>query len=150
MVSGGARAHSGFLPDPTALRRDRPSDKAGQVGWTHLPAAGRQGDTPEWPLPRPLKREIALWTAEWKRPQAVMWEANGQELEVATYVRWFVRAEHHDAPVGLGTLVKQLQEALGLSLPGLARNRWIIASTSDEIRPRVVASASSKERLSGS
>ena len=48
MPRGGARVNSGPPPDPNALRRDRPSDKD---GWTALPAAGRQGDPPVWPLP---------------------------------------------------------------------------------------------------
>lgn len=47
MGRGGARVNSGPPPDPNALRRDRREDKA---GWTLLPAAGRQGDVPEWPL----------------------------------------------------------------------------------------------------
>lgn len=89
-----------------------------------------------------------MWIEQWSLPQAVMWEANHQEREVALYVRWVIKSERPAAAVGLGTLVKQLQEALGLSLPGLARNRWIIASTTGETRPRVVASASSKERVS--
>lgn len=46
MPRGGARVNSGPPPDPTALRRERPSDKD---GWTTLPAA-RKGRTPKWPL----------------------------------------------------------------------------------------------------
>lgn len=139
----GGHANSGPPPDMTALRRD--SDRA---SWTHLPAAGRQGPAPDWPLTRPTKRELAVWADEWSRPQAVMWEANHQEREVASYVRWFVKSEAHDAPIALGTLVRQLQEALGLSLPGLARNRWVIAGTTDEDRrPTVVGGTSTKERL---
>ena len=76
-----------------------------------------------------------------------MWEANHQEEEVATFVRWFAKAERPDAATNLGTLVKQLQETLGLSLPGLLRNRWIIASTAAGVRPRVVSSSSTKDRL---
>jgi len=64
-----------------------------------------------------------------------MWERNGQELEVALYVRSLVAAEAEDASVGSRTLVRQQQEALGLSLPGLARNRWRIAS----VEPRAAA-----------
>lgn len=51
MPRGGARVHSGPPPDPTALRRDRPEDKE---SWTTLPAEGRQGDPPAWPLPADL------------------------------------------------------------------------------------------------
>lgn len=47
MTRGGARVNSGPPPDPNALRRDRAEDKA---GWTVLPAAGRSGRTPKWPL----------------------------------------------------------------------------------------------------
>jgi hypothetical protein len=91
-----------------------------------LPAAGREGPAPDWPLSRPLKREIVLWEREWARPQAVMWERNGQDVEVAMYVRSLVAAESRKATVATRTLVRQQQEALGLSLPGLARNHWRI------------------------
>jgi hypothetical protein len=78
-----------------------------------------------------------------------MWEANGQAVEVALYVRTLKDAERPKAPVSVRTLVKQQQEALGISLPGLLRNRWIIATTSEgTTRPHVVAGgASAKERL---
>jgi hypothetical protein len=75
------------------------------------------------------ERELALWASEWSRPQAVMWERNGQELEVALYVRSVVAAERADAPTNARTLVRQQQEALGISLPGLQRNRWRIEDT---------------------
>lgn len=47
MPRGGARVNSGPPPDPNALRRDRPKDKD---GWTSLPANGRKGRMPKWPL----------------------------------------------------------------------------------------------------
>jgi hypothetical protein len=130
MAKGGARAHSGPPPDPNALRRDRKSDGE----WTRLPAEGRSGDAPAWPLSEQSSREAALWDAEWRRPQAVMWERNGQQLEVALYVRSVVDAESPKATVAARTLVRQQMEALGLSVPGLLRNRWLIVS--DEITPR--------------
>lgn len=78
-----------------------------------------------------------------------MWEANGQAVEVALYVRTLKDAERPKAPVSVRTLVKQQQEALGISLPGLLRNRWIIANTAEASpRPQVVAGGSAKERLS--
>lgn len=127
MPSGGARARSGPAPDPNALRRDRDSGE-----WTHLPAAGRTGDAPEWPLARPRKRELELWTREWARPQAVMWERNGQTLEVALYVRSLVDAEAADAPVAARTLVRQQMDALGLTVPGLRSNRWVIVDEQEQ------------------
>lgn len=160
MAKGGARARSGPPPQFDALRRDRD-----RRDWIVLPAEGRDGPTPEWPLTGALAhlvlpsffhriededtkarvlaeaeatasaafaRELELWEREWRRPQAVAWEANGQEIEVALYVRALAAAEDPGAKVTLRTLVKQQQEALGISLPGLARNRWMIGSTKPE------------------
>jgi len=144
MAKGGARARSGPPPDPAALRRDRDTDAA---GWTNLPAEGRKGDPPSWPLTRATKRETTLWAREWRRPQAVMWERNGQELEVALYVRSLAAAEKTDAPVNARTLVKQQQEALGLSIPGLARNRWRIVADQAPAAPTRRTGKSARERF---
>lgn len=128
-MAKGAGARSGPAPDPHALRRERDSGE-----WTTLPAEGRKGRTPKWPLIEPSDRELELWRREWRRPQAIMWQRLGLEVEVALYVRRLVRAEVPGASVNLGTLVRQMQEALGLSLPGLHRNRWRIAA--DEVREK--------------
>ena len=129
MSSGGARARSGPAPDRNAIRNGR----AG-ADWIRLPAKGRVGDPPAFPLPRSTMREREIWAQEWKRPQAIMWEANGQELEVALYVRTLREAEQPKAPASLRTLLVRMQEHLGLSQPGLARNHWIIDSGSpDEV-----------------
>ena len=141
-MKGGARARSGPAPDPNALRRDRKDD----AEWTTLPAEGREGDVPEWPLAEPTPRELELWATEWVRPQAVMWEANGQELEVALYVRSVADAESHRAPVASRTLVRQQMDALGLTVPGLRSNRWRIGETADP-KTRTKARSSSKSRL---
>ena len=135
-MRGGARARSGPAPDPDALRRERDGES-----WTTLPAEGRKGRVPKWPLARASKRENEIWRGEWKRPQAVVWQRNGQELEVALYVRSLVAAEALDAPTNLRTLVKQQQEALGISLPGLHRNRWRIGEVA-EAEPEVKRPAS--------
>ena len=133
-MSGGARAHSGPPPDPNALRRDRKND----AGWTTLPRE-RPDPPPAWPLPvKATARERAMWAREWKRPQSVMWELAGQQDEVALYVRSFVEAAQPDAPTSIRTLVKQQQETLGLSQPGLARMRWRIADAPAPPVPLVV------------
>lgn len=142
MASGGARGHSGPARDPQALRRDRKDD----AGWVLLPARGRDGEAPSWPLSRATKRELELWVSEWRRPQAVMWERNGQEVEVALYVRSLKLAEMPKAPVNSRTLVKQQQEALGISLPGLTRNGWRIDSQPVAAVERPVA-ASARDLL---
>lgn len=125
MAKGGARARSGPAPDPNALRRER---DAGE--WTELPDAGREGDPPVWPLTEPTPRELELWAAEWRRPQAIMWERNGQQLEVAMYVRAVVDAESPRASVSARTLVRQQMDSLGLTVPGMRTNRWKIVRES--------------------
>ena len=121
MAKGGARGRSGPAPDPNALVREKAYD---QGEWIELPKAGRQGAVPEWPLANECERESVLWERHWRLPQAVMWERNQQDIEVALYVRALVAAEDLDAKTPSRTLVKQLQEALGLSIPGLMRNRY--------------------------
>lgn len=64
MARGGARTISGPPPDPNALRRDRKSDRD---GWTTLPAEGRKGPTPPWPLPPDIQLTAQLDVAEQKR-----------------------------------------------------------------------------------
>src|SRR5690554_2627257 len=122
MVSGGARLRSGPAPDPNALRRDR---EVGQ--WVTLPAEGRTGPTPEWPLTDPTARELELWQQLWRKPQALLWERNGQHHEVAMYCRRFAAAEVPDAPVALGTLVRQMMDSLLLTLPAMRSARVRIA-----------------------
>ena len=140
MSSGGARARSGPPPDPMALRRQRPGD----AEWTTLPAEGRAGDPPMWPLAGESEREVKLWQALWAMPQAVTWDAMRQDLEVALYVRDLALFEQPGAPVNLGTLVRQQADALGLTIPGLRSNRWKIAQAAAEQpkrKPRVSASS---------
>src|SRR4051812_7188976 len=102
MGSGGARARSGPAKDPGALRRDRPDD---QASWTTLDPAGRKGKAPAWPLSQASARERAVWTAEWKRPQAIQWEKQQLQVPVAMYVRSLVEAEARGAAVNARTLV---------------------------------------------
>ena len=141
MAQGGARGRSGPPPNPNALRRDRDTAE-----WVTLPAR-RDGDPPAWPLASCSDREAALWAAEWSRPQACMWEANGQEVEVALYVRRLVEAEVPGSPIAAGTLVRQMQESLGLSIPGLLRNRWRIESGAEPVAETAPGPARSRRRL---
>jgi hypothetical protein len=127
MPKGGARTRSGPAPDPTALRRER---DAGE--WTILPAEGREGATPAWPFENQSVREAVLWVKMWAKPQALMWERYGQELEVALYVRRLAEAEKPESSVVLSTLVRQMADSLGLTTPGMRGNRWRIDRISKE------------------
>lgn len=127
MPKGGARARSGPAPDPDALRRERDEGE-----WTVLPAEGREGDPPRWPLEGQSDREAELWELLWSKPQALMWERFGQQLEVALYVRNLALVEQPGSPVNLGTLVRQQSDSLGLTTPGLRSNRWKIERSQQE------------------
>lgn len=137
----GSNSRSGRPPDPNALRRDRVP-----IDWTLLPAAGRLGVPPPWPLTRPTARELVFWEREWSRPQAIAWQHNRQELEVALYVRSLVAAERPDARITMRTLVRQQQDALGLTAPGLRSNRWAIIDDIPTPAPKA-ASTSAKDRF---
>lgn len=141
---GGARVRSGPPPDPNALRRERDKGE-----WRTLPAAGRTGDPPVWPLTRQTARERDLWAAEWQRPQAVAWEDLGMAQQVALYVRTLVDAERPKATVASRTLVRQFWDALGLSVAGLRSNRWRIedAPPQQVTRPDDPARQSAKARF---
>ncbi|WP_394620937.1 hypothetical protein JNUCC0626_18135 [Lentzea sp. JNUCC 0626] len=120
MSSGGARGRSGPAADPNAIRRDREGD------WVVL--YPRTGPLPDWPLSFPASPgEATHWERLWVTPQATQWERNGQEVEVALYVRSLAEAEMPGAAANLRNLVKQLQENLGLSGIGLQRFRWKVA-----------------------
>lgn len=132
MPRGGSRPQSGPAPDPNALRRDRPSD---QAGWTTLPHEGRTTPAPMFPLTEPNDREYEVWDEMWAKPQAVMWEALGQEWEVAFFVRKLVEAERPRASVELRKSIRQDLDSLGLSVQGMLRNRWQIASSAEPEAP---------------
>lgn len=143
MAKGGARARSGPAPDPDSLTQ-------ADGEWTILPASGREGDVPAWPLDRQTEREADLWVREWSRPQAIMWEHAGQQLEVALFVRSLVDAESAEASVAARTLVRQQMEALGISVPGMLRNRWRIdAQQSEPVSAGVRPSARDRLRVVG-
>lgn len=151
-MGSGGHAHSGPPPDPNALRNER-SDV---LGWKVLDVNGRPGDPPPWPLTPADDREVWHWERLWKTPQAIQWEILGQVVEVAIYVRRLCEVEVPGATAALGNHVLRLGEGLGLTIPGLLRNRWQIgggtkpvetpAPTGTEGRPRT-AGGSVRGRL---
>ena len=132
----------GPAPDPNALRRDRKSDP----GWTTLPSTPRVGLVPEWPLSGVAKGELELWVELWRKPQAHLWALNGQEREVAIYVRSWIENEAVGAPVTLRVLVQKLADALLLTIPAMHKARVKIAA--DEVA--VKRSAQPLRKLSAS
>ena len=118
----GGHGRSGPPPDPEALRRTRKDD----AGWVVLPATGRKGDPPVWPLPDPSDRELVHWRRLWATPQASEWERLDLVVDVALYVRRLVEVELPGATAAAGNHVIRLSEALGLTTAGLRLNRWHI------------------------
>lgn len=142
-MARGGHARSGPAPDPTALRRERDTRE-----WIDLPVEGREGPAPDWPLPDQVLREAEMWEKEWRRPQAVMWEKNGQELEVALFVRAVVVSDGPKASAADRNAVQRKMSDLGLTVPGLRANRWRIVDGSQESKSAVPKSRpSAKERL---
>lgn len=141
MPSGGARVVSGPPPDPNALSRNRPDDR----GWTVLPAEGRKGDPPLWPLVDQTSREAQLWADMWTKPQAIMWERLDQSYEVAMLCRTLARAEQPKSPIELMRILRQYLDSLGLSVQGINRARWRIEATS---APATTAQPTARPRRS--
>jgi hypothetical protein len=99
-------------------------------------------------LSRADARELELWAEQWKRPQAIVWERNGQEVEVALFVRALVEAESARASVASRTLVKQQMDTLGLTAPGMRSNRWrIVADAPEQPAAKTTRSRSARSRL---
>lgn len=145
MPKGGARSRSG--PAPTSTER---SHKADSQGWTTLPAEGRDGPPPAFPLTDPSAREMDLWERLWGTPQSVMWGQLNQEFEVAAYVRLLARAELPESSSMIWAQVKQVGESLGLSVSGMQRNRWTVGTVEhedDESSAPVAGVPSLTERL---
>lgn len=145
MPKGGSRTNSGPPPDPNALRRDRKGD----AEWTTLPAR-REGDAPEWPLTELSERESVIWESYWRKPQAILWQHNGQEFEVALHVRQLAEAESREATTAARTLIRQQLDSLLLTLPAMRSARVRIAS--DEVQEKrdtrtTKKAASSRSRL---
>lgn len=108
----------GPLPNPNARRRNaRPTA-------IRLPASGRDGEPPDWPLSKATKAEQELWRQLWSSPQAVAWEELGWVRTVARYARFTVKAERPRASAFLLSEVRQLEDRIGLTPYAMKRLGW--------------------------
>jgi len=125
MASGGARNRSGPKPTQDSARSDRRGFKL-----TALPAQGYAGDIPDFPLPRPAKRELALWTRAWRTPQACAWSMPSEQWRgytVALWVRVAYRCELKDASASLMGQLHRFGDQVGMTTAGLAELGWVVA-----------------------
>ena len=111
----------GPAPKDPAQRRRR--NKPAEV--TALPAAGRQGAPPRWPLPgEQSDMEAELWGQLWATPQAVAWESLGWTRIVARYARVAIMAEMAVGGAQVMSECRQLEDRLGLSPMAMKRLQW--------------------------
>ena len=92
-----------------------------------LPASGRPGPPPQWPLAEPDFEEQAAWRDLWRTPHAVMWEHLGWTRTVARYCRVMVAAEQPGAKITLMAEARQLEDRLGLTPRAMRSMLWQIA-----------------------
>ena len=126
-TQGGARVRSGPVPDPTSGRSEKRA-------WTDLPASGRVGDAPEWPLTEPTPRERVLWDRWWRKPEALIWEKDGSADYVALTVRMFAEAEVERASAENRKTVRMMMADLYLTRD--AKDRAGFRVVDDEVAPK--------------
>jgi hypothetical protein len=114
------------MPGPPPTKH--PRRRNARPDCRNLPAEGRQGDPPRFPLPRPSAAVRALWADLWSCPQADAWEQLGWTRVVARYAKLLVRAEKASAPGVLLSEVRQLEDRLGLSPMAMKRLQWEIVA----------------------
>ena len=152
MTQGGSRNRSGPPADPSSGRSDRRGYKV-----TALPSEGYDGPVPEFPLPDASDRELDVWEAAWRTPQACAWalpSESWRQRSVALWVRTSVRCESPDAPSSLLAQLHRFADQIGMTTAGLAEMGWKVAV--DEIGVRAAQKAeeaaparkSSRDRLS--
>lgn len=124
------------MPQPPKFDPARRNARSGPV---KLPAEGRQGDPPAWPLPgRTTVAERSAWVSLWHTPQAVAWEQLGWTRTVARYCRIMVAAEHRDALPAVMAQATSLEDRLGLTPKAMRLLLWEIVA--DEVAEQRQAS----------
>ena len=114
-------------PKPPEQRRRRNATPS----TVRLPAEGREGPIPPWPLSKPTKGEASVWGELWGTPQAVAWERLGWTRTVGRYARLLVKSEKPGASTFSCGEVRQMEDRLGLTPMAMLRLRWEIVE--DEV-----------------
>jgi len=127
---------AGMGPPPKPASQRRRTNAT--VAMTQLPAEGRKGDPPAWPLAASAAYDEQTWRDLWSTPQAAAWERLGIGCirMVARYVVLLAEADVGEPKAAME--VRQIEDRLGLSPLAMLRLRWEIAA--DEIAtPRTKA-----------
>lgn len=106
------------------------------AGATRLPADGRKGPIPRWPLGSTLPGEAlsAIWRKMWQKPQAVMWEKLWMHEIVARYCILSMQVEMNGMDRPLEAAISALEDRLGLNPLAMQRLRWVVESEEDSMR----------------
>lgn len=125
MPRGGARNRSGPPVDPDSARSE-----ARGIVLTALPAQGYAGPVPDFPLPQPSDRELAVWAQAWTTPQACAWSQPSEAWRTETVAMWVrvkVRCEDPTAPAPLMGQLHRFADQIGMTTAGLAEMGWRVA-----------------------
>jgi hypothetical protein len=124
----------------------QPARRNARVGPVKLPAEGRSGPPPAWPLVGdPIDAEASAWVELWATPQAVAWERLGWTRTVGRYCRVMVAAEELDASAKVLLEARQLEDRLGLTPKAMRMLLWEIVS--DEVADKRQASSTARGRI---
>jgi len=133
------------MPNPPKME---PQRGARGRGITNLPAEGRKGGPPEWPLDEQTPAEARLWRELWTTPQSVAWErmGSGTHREVARYARLAIAAEDFDAKAATHAQATALADRLGLTPKSMRLLLWQVVA--DEVaEKRQETSAGARGRI---
>lgn len=134
------------MPGPAPKPADERARRNKTQVAMRLPAAGRAGDPPDWPVGYdPSTRADRVWAELWATPQAVAWERLGWTRVVARYVCLLESSERDlddiddpkvyaamlSAQTKLLPELRQLEDRLGLNPLALLRLQWVVDS--DEV-----------------
>lgn len=166
-MSGATALSFSSGPVPKKSLHDRPrriSDVAVEI----LPASGRQGPPPAWPLEGQFMSEPELWAELWKLPHAVVWEKLHLTRLVARYCRILVEAEcggtkrsvegdeetfvESRAITAARQAAQNLEDRLGLNPLSMRRLQWEVEAPAaaeekkgaDDVRTRLQLMAKGK------
>lgn len=121
-----------------------PVRRNARTGPLKLPAEGRKGVPPKWPLPgKPAAAEKQVWAELWATPQAVAWERLGWTRTIARYARLLLAAEDLDKDALAEA--RQLEDRLGLTPKAMRMLLWEIVS--DEISEKRQESQGARGRI---
>lgn len=133
------------MPGPAPKPADQRRRRNATLPMTQLPAKGRRGSAPKWPLPEPSDRERELWRQIWRTPQAAAWERLGWVAPVARYVKLLARVERPEVGSTALSEVRQMEDRLGLNPLAMLRLRWEVSV--DEVAERRARPAANRPKV---